>query len=158
MAFSAERRRVTMQFEDLQGNNATTGMYIKTATVLDSVTWSTTIAALLDAFTAASVARGGAATLGCQATDEAAVAAAGAYQNVEDKAFLEFVSAGNNTVIYELPSPNSTVFETDSETVDPTDALIVEIVTQVLAFCADKAGNLIIGYVRGYRNRKKLQR
>ncbi len=94
-----------------------------------------------------------------QSTDSAPeVATTGSYQNKEDKAVFLFKSNKNNTVIYECPCPDATLFTSDAETIDALDAAVAAFITAVLNFAADKAGNAIIAFLRGYRKRAKLSR
>lgn len=80
------------------------------------------------------------------------------FQNAEDKAVFTFYGASGAYHRLMVPSPASSIFEPDLETVDQANANVVTLITAVLANATDSAGTAISGFVGAVRGRRKMQR
>lgn len=81
------------------------------------------------------------------------------YTNIEDKALLTFrtVQDGSSFTLT-IPTPKSTVFLADEETVDPNSTPVANLLTDLLSSGVDKHGNAPLYYITGHRIRKPTRR
>jgi hypothetical protein len=80
-----------------------------------------------------------------------------AFDDVEDKALLEFQAQDGSPVKVSIPGPISTIFEADEETVDPLDAAIAALIVEVLGTVVTAGGRVVVEYVKGYRKRARAR-
>lgn len=86
------------------------------------------------------------------------------FQNVEDKAVLTFISLGGRLARYSVPAPILAMFAADTETVDPAQAAVATLITEVTAVdahggqVATRHGEVITDFVAGARTRRPFQR
>lgn len=153
MSLTEKRQRITARAIDAQGQRGTVGVWPQAP---ETATPSTAFNEWMAATRSISVAAINSVTADTLFEESSPGApTTGVYMNVEDKAFFIFSTNAATEVVIEVPSPVAGIFKADAETIDETDALIIAFVTKVLAFAADKAGNAIIAFIRGYRARKK---
>lgn len=74
----------------------------------------------------------------------------GPYGIVADWVQLLFTTAAGSLIRVTLPAPNSNIFFSDDETVDPS--AIADIIAAVVGTLTDSAGNAAIAYISGVRN------
>lgn len=85
--------------------------------------------------------------------------AAGSYDDIEDKAFLEFQSADDGAIYkVSVPAPESVSFLADEETVNPAETNMAAFITYVQTNLTTKYGSGSLTYIKGYRTRKKTRR
>lgn len=77
------------------------------------------------------------------------VPSTGTYQRVADCASLMFTSASGDKCVLQLPSPKSTIFMADQQTVDP--AQITTLVADCIGVLTTNSGDPVTAFVGGYR-------
>ncbi len=81
----------------------------------------------------------------------APVTTAAAFQSTRDVASLIFSTVGGTLVTVFLPAPLLSIFLADKETVDATK--IAAIIAAVVANVTDAAGNAVVSFVGGTRQK-----
>jgi len=87
----------------------------------------------------------------------------GVYSTIEDRVEFTFLSADGTLHKIGVPAPKASIFYTDGDTVDPTNANVVAVKNAVLiplttANISDRNGRGFTAYVAGTRRRSPLQR
>ena len=145
------QNRLTYVFNDTEGETADTGLYLKTA--YDPTGFPGNVSDLNTALVACTDTAIGHYSIQLHASD-AGAASSGAYSSVQDKAVLQLQCADGTFVMMSLPGPDEGIFKAnDNEEVDPLDAAIIALITQLIAFGSNKFGSAIVGLYRGWRSR-----
>lgn len=83
----------------------------------------------------------------------------GEYDTVEDKAVLTFTDDIGNLHRYQVPAPKAAIFSADQETVNPANAAVASVITDMSTFAYgnyNSASPLV--YIGGVRLRRRMQR
>jgi len=78
----------------------------------------------------------------------------GTYRSVTDEADLWYADASGQLVQVTLPAPDSSIFLSDQETVDPANAGIVTLNGQVIGLVLTAAGGVVTNFVGGIRSKR----
>lgn len=147
--------RITLRCEDDEGLKGTTGFW--TQSTINRATWEADYLALLNAIDAVSEA-GFLPSATFVGSTPYVPSDLGPYSTIEDKLELQLRCADGSDTSMELPCPVSTIFEADERTVDPSDALIIELIAQLVTLAANKFASAIVGLVFGRRVQRERGR
>lgn len=87
-------------------------------------------------------------------TELAGEAATDGPYDVADKAVLYFRDSAGFTQKLSVPAPEASIFETDDETVDKSNSLVQDFVTEVLIYLVTRGGAALVEFIKGRRMRK----
>jgi len=150
--------RITLSLVDEKGATAKTGYYLDLA-AFDPATFPVGFEDLHNAIAATTAMKlfKASATLNFGLSGYA-ITTGEAYSDNQDKGFTEWLDEdGQVTFSMSVPGPKQTIFTTNIETLDKLDSAVAELITQILFFCATKAGKAILGLYKGWRYREPGQ-
>jgi hypothetical protein len=153
MAAPAAAYRVSLTFRDAKGNTSRLRVLVGDATsaavITDIGTLEGHVAAVTNAHTGTNLDSTPNTTYGTNAT----------FASVEDGAILTFVGPNGDLHRYKIPAPKSVIFNTDGETVLPSQANIAAVINdfQTFVFGSD-IDTAPLTYVGGTRIRRKQHR
>jgi hypothetical protein len=146
-----------LTYRDAKGNTARVSYYVASsgtqatqATAAAAV--STSITALSNAVLQAAI---GPAT---SVRQEVVYGTNSEFPTVEDKAVFTFQTADGAIHRFQIPAPQSAIFLSDGETVDPANTAVVTFTSAVIANCVDVHGTVIGFGAFGTRIRRKMHR
>lgn len=79
------------------------------------------------------------------------------YPLVNTTAVLNFVTGIGSGIQLTVPAPIASIFGPDNITVDPSNTLVAALITSVLGFLTDAAGNVATAYTTGIRSSRKVE-
>jgi hypothetical protein len=145
----ANSNQLTMTWRDIAGTAAKCGILIAAATIDPS---GAAVAAFRAAIAAVSAALNTQASLSFygNVTD---TPAAGSFGDNEDKVMMTFADADGNIHNYKIPGPLESIFQSDKQTVDGTNANVLTYTAAMLAGGVTKAGRPLTEFRGGKRMR-----
>lgn len=153
MAAPAAVLRLSYRFRDAKGNTARMRFLFGDATsaaiITDAGTMATALRGVSNCEVSLVEAGGRDTAYGTQAT----------YGSVEDKARLTFTDALFGLHHFEVPAPKAAIFLADGETVDPSNANVISLVTAFTTYIyANVTDTAPLAFVGGVRSRRKMHR
>jgi len=145
--------KASFVFTDGLENTATNSHYVKQGAVIR--TSFTDLDPLWEAMQANSDCAMEKLTLSTVGVDPTESGAAGVYDSSEDKATMLFQAADGSTIPFDIAGPKASMFLADEVTINPAQAAVATLITEVLAMVITKGSAILVEYIRGYRSQGK---
>jgi hypothetical protein len=110
---------------------------------------------IANAIDALSYAGGQSAGILSRYTDVTQAPTAAPYQSVSDKAVISAATALTDLEKVEVPAPIAAIFQTDQNTVDLTNTLVIALQTAAAAVLSDVNGSIVTSFTGGKRNKRR---